>query len=157
MIPLVLMRGPGSPWPSATPLQTLFCDKDAAVVGSAVASRPCSMLVSQYRTLGNYRNPEFLGPRIGDKVIFSLLLMSLYWCAAPHLPALPYLEACTDSILERGCRTNCERNGAQSYQRCAEKGEALCFAEPALIAKRVQVHACCLSGPLFPFASAALS
>ncbi len=25
----------------------------------------------QYRTLKNYRNPEYLGPRIGDKLIFS--------------------------------------------------------------------------------------
>jgi hypothetical protein len=38
-----------------------------------------SARVCQYRTLSNYRNPEFLGPRIGDKVIFSLLIMSLYW------------------------------------------------------------------------------
>jgi len=31
-------------------------------------------LCPQYRTLVNYRSPEFLGPRIGDKVIFSLLV-----------------------------------------------------------------------------------
>ena len=28
----------------------------------------------QYRTLSNYTNGEFLGPRIGDKFIFSLLV-----------------------------------------------------------------------------------
>lgn len=33
----------------------------------------------KYRTTRNYRNPEFLGPRIGDKVIFSLLIGTLYW------------------------------------------------------------------------------
>ncbi len=33
----------------------------------------------QFRTLSNYRDPQFLGPRIGDKLIFSLLIMSLYW------------------------------------------------------------------------------
>eukprot|EP00884_Botryococcus_braunii_P006507 jgi/Botrbrau1/15858/Bobra.40_1s0042.1 len=27
----------------------------------------------------DYRSPAFLGPRIGDKVIFSLLIMSLFW------------------------------------------------------------------------------
>lgn len=28
----------------------------------------------QFRTLKNYRNGAFLGPRIGDKLIFSLLI-----------------------------------------------------------------------------------
>ena len=28
----------------------------------------------QYRTVSNYKSPEFLGPRIGDKFIFSLLV-----------------------------------------------------------------------------------
>ena len=34
----------------------------------------CAVRAPQYRTLVNYRSPEFLGPRIGDKVIFSLLV-----------------------------------------------------------------------------------
>jgi ATP-binding cassette subfamily G (WHITE) protein 2 len=33
----------------------------------------------KYRTTKNYRNPEFLGPRVGDKLIFSILLFTLYW------------------------------------------------------------------------------
>lgn len=33
----------------------------------------------KYRTTRNYRDPAFLGPRIGDKVIFSLLIGTLYW------------------------------------------------------------------------------
>jgi ATP-binding cassette, subfamily G (WHITE), member 2 len=32
----------------------------------------------QFRTSRNYQNPEFLGPRIGDKVIFSFLVATLY-------------------------------------------------------------------------------
>ena len=32
----------------------------------------------KYRTTRNYRNPEFLGPRIGDKLIFSVLVATLY-------------------------------------------------------------------------------
>lgn len=38
----------------------------------------------KYRTMSNYRNPEFLGPRIGDKLIFSLLIMSVSSCATLH-------------------------------------------------------------------------
>lgn len=34
---------------------------------------------SQYRTSTNYRDGAWLGPRVGDKLIFSLLIMSLYW------------------------------------------------------------------------------
>lgn len=32
-----------------------------------------------YRMLTHYRNGEFLGPRIGDKIFMSVLTMSLYW------------------------------------------------------------------------------
>lgn len=32
-----------------------------------------------YRMATHYRSGEFLGPRIGDKVIFGLLILSLYW------------------------------------------------------------------------------
>ena len=32
----------------------------------------------KYRTTRNYRNPEFLGPRIGDKIIFTFLIGTLY-------------------------------------------------------------------------------
>lgn len=34
----------------------------------------------KYRTMSNYRNPQFLGPRIGDKLIFSLIIMSVRPC-----------------------------------------------------------------------------
>jgi ATP-binding cassette subfamily G (WHITE) protein 2 len=33
----------------------------------------------KYRTLKNYTNPEFLGPRVGDKLIFSIIIFTLYW------------------------------------------------------------------------------
>lgn len=33
----------------------------------------------RYRMLTHYKSPEFLGPRIGDKVMFGLLILSLYW------------------------------------------------------------------------------
>ena len=35
--------------------------------------------IVKYRTIRNYTDPEFLGPRIGDKLIFSLINMALYW------------------------------------------------------------------------------
>jgi len=33
----------------------------------------------KYRLGAHYRSPEFLGPRIGDKVLMSVLILSLYW------------------------------------------------------------------------------
>lgn len=33
----------------------------------------------RFRTATHYQNGEFLGPRIGDKLIFGLLILSLYW------------------------------------------------------------------------------
>jgi len=41
----------------------------------------------KYRTTRNYQSAEFLGPRIGDKLIFSLILMSLYWGIGDDLDA----------------------------------------------------------------------
>lgn len=41
----------------------------------------------KYRTSKNYRNPEFLGPRLGDKLIFSVLLFTLYWSKGDNLTA----------------------------------------------------------------------
>jgi len=35
--------------------------------------------IVKYRTPRNYRDPEFLGPRIGDKFIMTFLMWSLYW------------------------------------------------------------------------------
>lgn len=33
----------------------------------------------KYRTPRNYRDPEFLGPRIGDKILMTTLMWTLYW------------------------------------------------------------------------------
>jgi hypothetical protein len=33
----------------------------------------------KYRTPRNYRDPEFLGPRIGDKLFMTVLIWTLYW------------------------------------------------------------------------------
>lgn len=33
----------------------------------------------KYRTSRNYRDPAFIGQRIGDKVVLSLLILTLYW------------------------------------------------------------------------------
>eukprot|EP01024_Parvocaulis_polyphysoides_P058991 TRINITY_DN6370_c0_g1_i6.p1 TRINITY_DN6370_c0_g1~~TRINITY_DN6370_c0_g1_i6.p1 ORF type:complete len:630 (+),score=106.23 TRINITY_DN6370_c0_g1_i6:31-1920(+) len=33
----------------------------------------------KYRTTKNFRDPEFLGPRLGDKVIVAFILFTLYW------------------------------------------------------------------------------
>lgn len=32
-----------------------------------------------YRALANYTSPQFLGPRFGDKILFGLLILSLYY------------------------------------------------------------------------------
>ncbi len=41
----------------------------------------------KYRTTKNYRNPAFLGPRLGDKFIFSLLFFTIYWAKGANLTA----------------------------------------------------------------------
>jgi len=46
----------------------------------------------KYRTSRNYRNPEFLGPRIGDKLIFSLLVATLYLGIGDDLVETNYLN-----------------------------------------------------------------
>lgn len=38
----------------------------------------CTSLPLQYRTTHNYRDAAFLGPRIGDKLLIGLLIMTLY-------------------------------------------------------------------------------
>lgn len=54
--------------------------KELAVNHETVTPVWWAMLVLlRYRTTRNYRNPEFLGPRIADKIIFSLLMFTLYW------------------------------------------------------------------------------
>ncbi|GLC33334.1 hypothetical protein PLESTB_000344800 [Pleodorina starrii] len=81
----------------------------------------------KYRTTKNYRDGEFLGPRIGDKILISLLIMTLYlgigdeltdsnyiniaavlfmWCTMPAFGAAAYVPAL---VLERGLFTR-ERN-----------------------------------------------
>lgn len=41
----------------------------------------------KYRTAKNYRSGEFLGPRVADKLIFSLIFMSLFWGIGDNLAA----------------------------------------------------------------------
>ena len=38
----------------------------------------CSAGGLQYRTIRNYQDPAFLGPRIGDKLLMGLLILTLY-------------------------------------------------------------------------------
>ncbi|GLI65656.1 hypothetical protein VaNZ11_009256 [Volvox africanus] len=81
----------------------------------------------KYRTTKNYRDGEFLGPRVGDKVFISLLIMTLYlgigdefedsnyiniaavlfmWCTLPAFGAAAYVPSL---VLERNLFTR-ERN-----------------------------------------------
>jgi ATP-binding cassette, subfamily G (WHITE), member 2 len=46
----------------------------------------------KYRTLRNYRSAEFLGPRLGDKVIFALLISTIYWGVGDSLTPTSYLN-----------------------------------------------------------------
>ncbi|KAL4428045.1 hypothetical protein ABPG75_002134 [Micractinium tetrahymenae] len=41
----------------------------------------------KYRTAKNYKSAEFLGPRVADKLIFSLIFMSLFWGIGDNLEA----------------------------------------------------------------------
>ncbi|KXZ47828.1 hypothetical protein GPECTOR_32g440 [Gonium pectorale] len=81
----------------------------------------------KYRTAKNYKDGEFLGPRIGDKIMISLLIMTLYlgigdefvdsnyvniaavlfmWCTLPAFGAAAYVPSL---VLERNLFTR-ERN-----------------------------------------------
>lgn len=40
------------------------------------------MTLFRYRSSKNFRDPEFIGQRFGDKIIVGLLIMSLYWYAS---------------------------------------------------------------------------
>ena len=55
----------------------------------------------KYRTMSNYRNPEFLGPRIGDKLIFSLIIMSVRPCPEQTL-ILTVADVCPASAAAGG-------------------------------------------------------
>ena len=46
----------------------------------------------QYRTKKNYVNPEFLGPRVADKLIFALLIATLYLGIGDDLEPSNYLN-----------------------------------------------------------------
>lgn len=35
--------------------------------------------IVSYRTPRNYKDPEFLGPRVGDKFLMTTLMWTLYW------------------------------------------------------------------------------
>merc|ERR1712070_1136458 len=39
----------------------------------------CIWILLKYRALVDYKSPTYLGPRIGDKLIFSLTVLTLYW------------------------------------------------------------------------------
>lgn len=77
------------------------------------------MILFKYRTLKNYRSPDFLGPRVMDKLIFSIIIFTLYlsigdnlnqdnlinisavlfmWCTLPAFGAASYVPAI---VLER--------------------------------------------------------
>ena len=36
------------------------------------------LILLKYRALTDYRDPVYLGPRIGDKLVFSLIVLTLY-------------------------------------------------------------------------------
>lgn len=54
---------------------------DGAVGGREVVTSSCHGIATllKYRTMTHIRSPDFLGPRFGDKIMFSVLILSLYW------------------------------------------------------------------------------
>lgn len=46
----------------------------------------------QRRTLKNYRTPDFLGPRVIDKVVMALVLMSVYWGVGSKLTSSNFIN-----------------------------------------------------------------
>ena len=46
----------------------------------------------KYRTTRNYRNVEFLGPRLGDKIVFTLTTGTLYLGIGDKLTADNYIN-----------------------------------------------------------------
>ncbi|WPT13868.1 ABC transporter G family member 50 [Picochlorum sp. SENEW3] len=46
----------------------------------------------KYRTSKNYRSPEFLGPRVMDKLIFSIIIFTLYWAIGNKLTPDNYIN-----------------------------------------------------------------
>lgn len=103
----------------------------------------------KYRTSKNYRSPEFLGPRVMDKLIFSIIIFTLYWaignkltpdnyiniaavlfmwCTLPAFGAASYVPAI---VLERPLFVRERSDGLYrvvtylSYKICEELGVAL--------------------------------
>jgi hypothetical protein len=60
----------------------------------------------QYRTTKNYRSPDFLGPRVADKLIFSLIIMSLFWGIGDELNStnIPNVTGKQSGMPARCCR-----------------------------------------------------
>merc|ERR1711865_1245201 len=61
-------------------------DSDSSISGKAAGGREVAtsslhgiLTLLRYRTMTHIRSPDFLGPRFGDKVMFSVLILSLYW------------------------------------------------------------------------------
>lgn len=102
----------------------------------------------KYRTLKNYKNPEFLGPRVADKLIFSIIIFTLYlsigddfkrenlmnisavlfmWCTLPAFGAASYVPAI---VLERPLFVRERNDGLYNvfsyllYKICEELGVA---------------------------------
>ncbi len=98
-----------SAWPEDAPPPGIHMDVNAFAACTRVRA-----VAAQYRTTRNYKDPAFLGPRIGDKVLISLLIMTLYlgigndfsndnyinmaavlfmWCVLPAFGAASYVPS----------------------------------------------------------------
>lgn len=70
-----------------TAADSLRLDLSKAVDTSVIATTPYSppsqlsklMTLLKYRMAAHYKDAQFLGPRLGDKVLFSVLILTLYW------------------------------------------------------------------------------
>lgn len=108
----------------------------------------------KYRTTRNYRNPEFLGPRIGDKFVFSILVATLYLGVGSDLVNTNYLNiaavlfmwstlpACAPSARDP-CRVCLHARTCVSWALCLDPGERIRCACCSVHARETPPqHAC---------------
>ena len=109
----------------------------------APSLRPPPLSHAQYRASRNYRNPGWLGPRIADKLLISLIMLTLYLGIGDNFQPKNLINV--QSALFMWALL--PAFGAASYVPAIVLGERAGRAVPAPRASRLPRHAC---APLEP-------